>query len=238
MLRLASLFLGGEEAVTLDLLPLVARVAREGRLEEEMYLTTFLLEEAKHVEFFARFLAEVGGQKGNLARYHGPHYRRIFQEILPESMERLWQDGSPEAQVEAALTYNVVVEGVLAETGYQGFYRLTERLEAAGQAMPGTLAGIRNVQRDESRHIAYGLYLIARHLGEHPGLWRRVEGRLALLLPEAMGVVGELFAAYPEGAPLGLSPEEFFAYASSQFQARMRLLEKARAVGTAALEDL
>jgi len=238
VLRLASLFLGGEEAVTLDLLPLVARVAREGRLEEEMYLTTFLLEEAKHVEFFARFLAEVGGQKGNLARYHGPHYRRIFQEILPESMERLWQDGSPEAQVEAALTYNVVVEGVLAETGYQGFYRLTERLEAAGQAMPGTLAGIRNVQRDESRHIAYGLYLIARHLGEHPGLWRRVEGRLALLLPEAMGVVGELFAAYPEGAPLGLSPEEFFAYASSQFQARMRLLEKARAVGTAALEDL
>jgi len=104
--------------------------------------------------------------------------------------------------------------------------------------MPGTLAGIRNVQRDESRHIAYGLYLIARHLGEHPGLWGRVEGRLALLLPEAMGVVGELFAAYPEGAPLGLSPEEFFAYASSQFQARMRLLEKARAVGTAALEDL
>lgn len=238
VLRLASLFLGGEEAVTLDLLPLLQAVAREGRVEEEMYLTTFLLEEAKHVEFFARFLAEVGGQKGNLARYHGPHYRRIFQEILPESMERLWQDGSPEAQVEAALTYNVVVEGVLAETGYQGFYRLTERLEAAGQAMPGTLAGIRNVQRDESRHIAYGLYLIARHLGEHPGLWRRVEGRLALLLPEAMGVVGELFAAYPEGAPLGLSPEEFFAYASSQFQARMRLLEKARAVGTAALEDL
>ncbi|WP_038046830.1 R2-like ligand-binding oxidase [Thermus caliditerrae] len=238
VLRLASLFLGGEEAVTLDLLPLLQAVAREGRVEEEMYLTTFLLEEAKHVEFFARFLAEVGGQKGNLARYHGPHYRRIFQEILPESMGRLWQDGSPEAQVEAALTYNVVVEGVLAETGYQGFYRLAERLEAAGQAMPGTLAGIRNVQRDESRHIAYGLYLIARHLGEHPGLWGRVEGRLALLLPEAMGVVGELFAAYPEGAPLGLSPEEFFAYASGQFQARMRLLEKARAVGTAALEDL
>lgn len=238
LLRLASLFLGGEEAVTLDLLPLLQAVAREGRVEEEMYLTTFLLEEAKHVEFFARFLAEVGGQKGNLARYHGPHYRRIFQEILPESMERLWQDGSPEAQVEAALTYNVVVEGVLAETGYQGFYRLAERLEAAGQAMPGTLAGIRNVQRDESRHIAYGLYLISRHLGEHPGLWGRVEGRLALLLPEAMGVVGELFAAYPEGAPLGLSPEEFFAYASGQFQARMRLLEKARAVGTAALEDL
>ncbi|WP_236622509.1 R2-like ligand-binding oxidase [Thermus tengchongensis] len=237
LLRLASLFLGGEEAVTLDLLPLLQAVAREGRVEEEMYLTTFLLEEAKHVEFFARFLAEVGGQKGNLARYHGPHYRRIFQEILPESMERLWQDGSPEAQVEAALTYNVVVEGVLAETGYQGFYRLAERLEAAGQAMPGTLAGIRNVQRDESRHIAYGLYLISRHLGEHPGLWGRVEGRLALL-PEAMGVVGELFAAYPEGAPLGLSPEEFFAYASGQFQARMRLLEKARAVGTAALEDL
>src|SRR5579883_3546369 len=34
-------FQAGEEAVTLDLLPLNMTVAREGRLEEEMFLTTF-----------------------------------------------------------------------------------------------------------------------------------------------------------------------------------------------------
>ncbi|TBH21566.1 R2-like ligand-binding oxidase [Thermus thermamylovorans] len=238
LLRLASLFLGGEEAVTLDLLPLVARVAREGRLEDEMYLTTFLLEEAKHVEFFARFLEEVAGREGSLAHYHSPHYRRLFGELLPEAMERLWRDGSPKAQVAAALTYNVVVEGVLAETGYQGFFRLAERLRESGRAMPGTLEGIARVREDESRHIAYGLYLIARHLEADPGLWEVVEGRLGLLLPEAMGVVGELFAAYPGGAPLGLTPEEFFAYASGQLQHRLRILERARALGVRALSGL
>ena len=42
--RLRSLILNfqaGEEAVTVDLLPLVMTMAREGRLEEEMFLVTF-----------------------------------------------------------------------------------------------------------------------------------------------------------------------------------------------------
>ena len=59
VLRLTSLFQAGEEAVTLDLLPLIMAIAKEGRLEEEMFLTTFLWEEAKHTDFFQRFLNEV-----------------------------------------------------------------------------------------------------------------------------------------------------------------------------------
>ena len=38
LLRLTALFMAGEESVTLDLLPLFMVMAREGRLEEEMYL--------------------------------------------------------------------------------------------------------------------------------------------------------------------------------------------------------
>ena len=45
ILSLTSLFAAGEEAVTLELLPLVLAIAREGRIEEELYLTTFLFEE-------------------------------------------------------------------------------------------------------------------------------------------------------------------------------------------------
>jgi len=238
LLRLTSLFLGGEEAVTLDLLPLVRVVAQEGRLEEEMYLTTFLLEEAKHVEFFARFLEEVASARGGLAHYHGPHYRRIFYDLLPEAMGRLERDAGPRAQVEAALTYNVVVEGVLAETGYQGFFQAAERLRARDLDLPGTLEGVAHIKQDEARHIAYGLFLIARHLGEDPGLWPVVEARLNLLLPEALGVVQELFAAYPEGMPLEVSAEEFLAYAMGQFAGRMRVLERARSLGAGALEGL
>src|SRR5581483_692761 len=59
ILQLTSQFVAGEEAVTLDLLPLVLAIAREGRLEEELFLTTFLWEEGKHADFFSRWLREV-----------------------------------------------------------------------------------------------------------------------------------------------------------------------------------
>ena len=61
IVRLSARFLAGEEAVTLDLLPLVLAIARQGRLEEEMFLTTFLFEEAKHTDFFTRWMREVAG---------------------------------------------------------------------------------------------------------------------------------------------------------------------------------
>ena len=54
ILQITSLFQAGEEGVTLDLLPLIMVIAEEGRLEEELFLTTFLFEEGKHVEFFRR----------------------------------------------------------------------------------------------------------------------------------------------------------------------------------------
>lgn len=81
IIRITSLFQAGEEAVTLDLIPLILVVSEEGRLEEEMYLTSFLWEEAKHVEVFNHF--------------QGPSYRRMFHEELPKSLQRLHDDRSP-----------------------------------------------------------------------------------------------------------------------------------------------
>ena len=118
LLRLTSMFQAGEEAVTLDLLPLVMTIAAEGRLEEEMFLTTFLWEEAKHTDFFRRFLDEVVQQSGDLSRFHTPNYVTLFYQALPAAMSALVTDRSPAAQVRASVTYNMIVEGVLAETGY------------------------------------------------------------------------------------------------------------------------
>ena len=44
ILQLTSLFQAGEESVTLDLLPLIQVIAAEERLEEELFLTSFLWE--------------------------------------------------------------------------------------------------------------------------------------------------------------------------------------------------
>ena len=148
--RLAATLVAGEEAVTVDLLPLVLTIARERRLEEELYLTTFLWEEGKHVELFRRFLDEVCEARGDLHGFHTPSYRTIFYEELPTAMQRLRHDSSPEAQVRASVTYNMIVEGVLAETGYHSYFLALERNEL----MPGLREGLAHVKRDESRHIA------------------------------------------------------------------------------------
>ncbi|MEK7794609.1 MAG: R2-like ligand-binding oxidase, partial [Candidatus Hydrogenedentota bacterium] len=157
VLYLTSQFQAGEEAVTLDLLPLINVIAREGRIEEEMFLTTFLWEEAKHLDFFNRFLTAIDAPV-DLNEYHNPCYSRVFYEILPERLLALQEDPSRENMVRAATTYNLAIEGIMAETGYYLWYSIMD----AKNIFPGAKQGIRNIQLDESRHIAYGVFLISR----------------------------------------------------------------------------
>jgi ribonucleoside-diphosphate reductase beta chain len=234
LLHLTSQFQAGEESVTLDLLPLIQVIAAEGRLEEEMYLTAFLFEEAKHVEVFRRFLDEVAGDAGtgdagtggpgDLTRFHGPCYRAIFYEALPRAMARLRHDPSPAAQAEASTTYNMIVEGVLAETGYHAYHAILERHDL----MPGMRRAVAYLKADESRHLAFGVYLLSRLVAEHgDGAWRTIEARMGELLPMTIELIHEMFGAYDE-MPFGLDVDEFTEFAMSQFRRRLERVEKAR----------
>ncbi|MEL7060214.1 MAG: R2-like ligand-binding oxidase [Acidobacteriota bacterium] len=232
LLHLSSLFQAGEESVTLDLLPLIGAIAAEGRLEEEIYLTSFLWEEAKHVEAFDRFFAEVAtGARQNLDRFEGPAYRQIFHEELPNALGRLHRDRSPIAQAEASVTYNMIVEGVLAETGYHAYHQI---LVEHG-IMPGMQEVVGHLKSDEARHLAYGVFLLSRLVAEHGDeVWEAIESRMSSLLPAAIGVVHETFEPYPE-PPFGLSVDTFVEIAMAQFRRRFERIAKAR---TQSLEDV
>lgn len=230
LLHLTSLFQAGEEAVTTDILPLIWAIAQEGRLEEEMYLTTFLFEEAKHTDFFRRFLDEVAGCSLDLSHFHSPNYRAIVYDALPAAMQRLLVDRSPAAQIRASVTYNMIVEGVLAETGYHAYLSALAR----NGLMPGQCQGIRLLKQDESRHIAYGVYLISRLVTEDGQLWDVAEATMNELLPMALGVVGDTFGSY-EVLPFGLVESDFVDYALGQFNKRIERIERARG---ASLEEV
>jgi ribonucleoside-diphosphate reductase beta chain len=238
VLRLLAMFVAGEEAVTLDLLPLIRVIAREGRVEEEMFLASFLFEEAKHTDFFRRFLDEVIvlaspsgeglGVRSDLSHYHTDNYRAIFYDALPSALAGLEADSSPSAQIRASVTYNMVVEGVLAETGYHAFFTMLER----NDLLPGLRKGIALLKQDESRHIAYGVYLLSRLVAEHPNEWNTLESQMNSLLPFAIGVIGDAFAAY-EVVPFGLVEDDFVNYAMSQFTKRFERVEKAKGASLA-----
>jgi ribonucleoside-diphosphate reductase beta chain len=222
ILQVLSQFQAGEEAVTIDLLPLVMAVAEQGHLEEEMYLTTFLFEEAKHVEFFRLFFDSIG-HTDMLTPNTSENYNRIFSVELPSAMQRLRTDTSPEAIVNASVTYNMFVEGVLAETGYHGFHMSA----AKNRVLPGLLEGLEHTKRDESRHIGYGTFLLQRMISENGDLFDLVSQRMSELMPLAMGLIEDNYAHY-EIPPFGVDADEYLNFALRQLGTRLDVLERAR----------
>ena len=223
LLRLIALFQAAEESMTRDLLPLLMTVVREDRLEEELFLTTFLSEEAKHTEFFRRILDELCRQSGDLQRYQTPSFRKLFSEKLPAAMRGLLADDSPAAQAVALVTYTLVGEGVLGEAGYHVF---TTALEASA-ILPGFRAGLRLAQADEDRHMAYGLFLLSRLVAEDDTVWGVIEGRMDELLPDTLGVVTEFFQPY-DLMPFGLTLDAVIEFTMAKFAGRWTSLEEAR----------
>jgi ribonucleoside-diphosphate reductase beta chain len=222
LLHLTSLFQAGEESVTNEIVPLLLAVSREKRLEEELFLTTFLFEEAKHTDFFNRFLSEIAQtEAGDLNRFKGPNYTQLFDIELNSVMRRLLEDASPKNQLLASVTYNMVVEGSLAETGYHAYFSMLEK----NNLMPGVREGISNLKTDESRHIAYGIYLISRILIEHPELKPDFDARMSYCLELVIGVIHEIFERY-QVMPFGLQANDFIDFATEQFQRRYERIEK------------
>jgi ribonucleoside-diphosphate reductase beta chain len=177
-------FMVGEEAVTLDIVPLLRAISDEGRLEETIFLTSFALEEAKHVDFFRTWFDAVGFDPReaptlptNGDGQAGYQNNDIFGGELQRVMSRLDNDRSPEAFLDAGITYNQFIEGVAAIAGYKGWSRFFSNFDV----LPGLQEGLQLIQRDERRHIAYGTYLCRRIIAAHPELWEFVERRWAEL---------------------------------------------------------
>jgi ribonucleoside-diphosphate reductase beta chain len=222
MLTFLAQFQAGEEAVTLDILPLLMVAAREGRLEEEMFLTTFLADEAKHTEFF-RLLLNAIGETGDLSHLHSESYRRIFYEILPETMERLWHDQSTEAVADAVTVYNMFVEGVLAETGYWSFYQFLHKIGK----MPGLMEGIGHLKTDEARHIGYGTFLLQCLICKHPHLFDRVVKKLEELAPLSFALNAEGMQGAEE-TKFGAQLSDIMQFSQKQMKVRIEVLSRAK----------
>lgn len=219
-------FLVGERGVAHDLAPLQQALRHErGRMEEEMYLTQQMYEESNHVEFFERWLAEVlPGQLGEDVPFPRGNPSPFFKEILPQAMQRLNSDPSPNAQMHAAVIYHQIIEGVLAEVGYAIFY---ETLDAR-DVMPGLRQGVRYIQQDESRHIAFGTYLAQRLIAEDPSLEAVFDAEMEGIRDRTVNGSADYIALYEERgeAPFGLDKEKFRKMGSDLFERRVRAVKK------------
>ncbi|WP_067971160.1 R2-like ligand-binding oxidase [Nocardiopsis trehalosi] len=227
VLRLCAQFVAGEEAVTEDIQPFVRAMAAEGRIGDEMYLTQFAYEEAKHVQAFRLWLDALGVD-ADLHSYvdANPGYRALFYEELPAALRALDADPGPRAQVRASVTYNHVIEGTLALTGYHAWNHIC----TARGIFPGMRTIIRRIGDDERRHMAWGTFTCRRHVAADDANWAVVTERLEELLPHVMATVraGEEPVADPEARRYQLPPGELAEYAGDRALRRLGAIETAR----------
>jgi ribonucleoside-diphosphate reductase beta chain len=224
-ITLAASFMAGEESVTQDLQPFIAAMATESRLADEMYLTQFVYEEAKHTLAFRLWFDAIGLTQDlhEYIEYNDP-WMQIFTKELPASLYALEQDASPGNQIRASVTYNHVIEGALALTGYYAWQKVC----TSRGILPGMQKIVKHIGDDERRHMAWGTFTCRRHVAADDKLWQVVQDRMGELMGLAAEAVDATFRRFDDKPPFGIDPDEMTAYATDKLTRRLGAIESAR----------
>ncbi|HEX4718588.1 MAG TPA: SCP2 sterol-binding domain-containing protein [Thermoleophilaceae bacterium] len=217
----------GEERVTADLVPFVA-AAPSGEIEA--FLSTQLVDEARHAVFFDRFGSEVmvleaGDLRGRLKEIEAmmmEPWHRVFDDDLRGIAKRVAdRPDDLDLFVEGITTYHMVIEGVLAMTG-QHF--LLKYMEDHG-LYPGFQKGFSMVERDEHRHIAFGVRFLKEMIEQDSRYGDIVLSKVLELVPHAALLFAPPYADSPSDfTSYGYRSEEIYGLAYRSLKRRMGLL--------------
>ena len=170
--------------------------------EEGSYLSTQLVDEVRHMQFYARFQNEVvadpaaiaGARRARAREVLGEPFRKVFDEALVDAHDRLRREPrNREAKVDFVTIYHMVIEGTL---GITASHFLLDFLAERG-LLPGFVDGYGRIAADEQRHIAYGTEFLQQAVARGRRRWRTsCARRLVDLLP----AVAESVSPPSEGA--------------------------------------
>ncbi|HWX96192.1 MAG TPA: ribonucleotide-diphosphate reductase subunit beta [Solirubrobacteraceae bacterium] len=219
---LASLMVA-EERITTKFSGLVGA---DGSEEEVAFLSTQQVDEARHMQFYARFQDEVVSEPALIAAHVkrareqvSPAFRTIFDDKLVAAHDRLLANpGDIAAKVAFVTTYHLILEATLGLTTFEFTTRFMER----ENLLPGFVAGYTKIHHDEHRHIAYGIWLLRRAVSEAAGMGDVVRETLRDLLP----AVAESLTP-PTGADtsvLGASAADLRAFALDGLTRRLNII--------------
>jgi ribonucleoside-diphosphate reductase beta chain len=161
--------------------------------EEGSYLSTQLVDEVRHMQFYKRFQDEVIADPATIAAHVarsrevlGEPFRKIFDEALVLAHERLLSDpGDREAKVDFVTIYHMILEGTLGLiTSHFLLDLLRER-----ELLPGFAEGYGLIAADEQRHIAYGTWFLREAVARDERMGEVVRVRLLDLLPAVAATV-------------------------------------------------
>jgi ribonucleoside-diphosphate reductase beta chain len=163
------LFFNGEERVTSTLAPFVWAAPTP---EIEIFLSTQMVDEARHTVFFERWWRDVVGSEAKnmnaLLAEIRPNasvgYNTLFYDRLPATAQRLASNPKDiDAFIEGIALYHIVIEATLALTGQR--FEL-EAMREQSLTDRGFYRGFTAVARDESRHVSFGIKVLQEAVRE------------------------------------------------------------------------
>ncbi|HEY0632821.1 MAG TPA: ribonucleotide-diphosphate reductase subunit beta [Thermoleophilaceae bacterium] len=199
-----------------------------GSEEEATFLATQQVDEARHMQFYARFQDEVVADPAAIATHVerarsqlSPAFSAVFDEALVRAHERLLANpGDAGAKVDFVTTYHLVIEGTL---GLTAFRFITRYLEDQ-QLLPGFVEGYSRIHHDEHRHIGYGTWFLQTAIAQRPELGDNVRQTLRDLLP---AVAESLTPPDRDGTDwdaLGASSDEIRSFALDGLRRRLNVV--------------
>lgn len=220
-------FYVGEERVTADLAPFL-QAAPSGEIE--LFLATQLVDEARHAAFFDRFGAEVmclsaedfRGRMREVEELLLSPWREVFDDGLRDVAKRIQaKPDDLDLFVEGITTYHMVVEGFLAVTGQT---LIRDYMMEHGM-YPGFCEGFGLVERDEHRHVAFGVRLLRDAIEEDPRHRATVERVVLDLVPRAAHVFAPPYVTdAAEYVSYGYTSRQIYGFAYRTLKRRMRVL--------------
>jgi ribonucleoside-diphosphate reductase beta chain len=214
-----------EERITTKFSGLVGAYGTE---EEATFLATQQVDEARHMQFYARFQDEVvadpqaiGAHVERAREQLSPAFSKIFDQALVQAHERLVANPSDAgAKVDFVTTYHLVIEGTLGLTAFNFIVRYLER----ESLLAGFVEGYSKIHHDEQRHIGYGTWFLREAVAAEPALADNVRATLRSLLP---AVAESLTPPDREGTDwdaLGASSQEIREFALSGLSRRLNIV--------------
>jgi ribonucleoside-diphosphate reductase beta chain len=202
-------------------------VGAHGSEEEATFLATQQVDEARHMQFYARFQDEVIaapdliGAHVQRAREHvSDSFREIFDVALVNAHQQLVAaPGDLAAKVRFVTLYHLVLESTL---GLTSFKFITDYL-SANQLLPGFVDGYSKIHHDETRHIGYGVWYLRETIREHPDTADTVRKTLRDLLP----AVAESLKPPGDGTAesvLGVSEDDLRQFALAGLTRRLAII--------------
>src|SRR5918997_193087 len=202
-------------------------VAADGSEEETTFLATQQVDEARHMQFYARFQDEVVAEPRVIAApveraraQVSLAFRHIFDEVLVEAHDALVAAPADlAAKVRFVTLYHQVIEATL---GLTSFKFITDHLRER-ELLRGFVDGYERIHHDETRHIGYGVWFLRETVREHPEQAETVRATLRDLLPHAAAAL-KLPGDGDSSAVLGVSEDDLRAFALNGLTRRMSIV--------------